>query len=83
MMAMPILRVMAWAIVGMFGVVRRLRNLIGMLVVDDLCLLDVDYLDYLVPTTWCRRNLVGTLVVDCPRLLCLAYLVLTKVQHLA
>src|SRR4030095_2493470 len=75
MAVMTIVMMMARAVVGMLGVMRCLRNLIGMLMVGCLCLL---YLDYLVLTRLCLRNLIGMLVVDCFCLLSLDYLVLTR-----
>ena len=39
MAMMPIVMMMGRAVVGMLGVMRCLRNLIGLLVVDCLCLL--------------------------------------------
>src|SRR4029077_4558353 len=81
MMALPmVLRV----VVGMLGVMRCLRHLIGMLAVDCLCVL---YLDDLVLTRRCLRDLIGMVVVDrlCRLYLgCLGYLVLTRrcLRHL-
>src|SRR5262245_61952019 len=65
-MAMPMLMMMARSVGGMFGVMRCLRNLIGMLalVADCLCLL---YLHYLVParfSVWLRTRHVGLLAGD-------------------
>lgn len=69
-MAMPMV-MMARAVVGMLGVMRCLRDLIEMLVVDCPCLL----------TRPCLRNLLGMLAVECLCLLYfddLDYLVLTR-----
>src|SRR5689334_12631486 len=77
MMALPmVLR----AVVGMLGVMRCLRHLIGTLVVDCLCrlYLYLGYLGYLVLTRTCLRELIGMLVVDCLCLLYLDDLVLTR-----
>ena len=75
--AVPMVMMMARAVVGMHGVMRRLRNLIGMLVVDRLCPF---YLDYFGLTSRCLRNLMGMLALVvgrfCP--FYLDYLVLTR-----
>src|SRR5258705_816939 len=72
---MMVLPMVLRAVVGMLGVMRCLRHLIGMLVADCLCLL---YLDYPVLTRRCLRNLIGMVVVDCLCRLYLGYLVPTR-----
>src|SRR5262245_16112040 len=66
LMAMPMVIVMTRAVVGMLGVMRCLRNLIGIPVVDGPCLF----------TSRCLRNLMGMLVVACLCLFNFDYIVL-------
>src|SRR5262245_48008043 len=79
-MAMPMVTIMVTTVIGMLGVMRYLRNLIGMLAVDCLCFLYVDYFDYLVLTWRCLRDLMRmlALVVGCLCLLYIDCLVLTR-----
>ena len=59
MAVMPIVMMMARAVVGMLGVVRCLRNLIGMLVVDRFCLLYLDCLVLTRSSVWLGTRHVG------------------------